>query len=105
MHNRLPDGTASRELTFREGVVVVPLVACIVALALYPGLITTQGEHAVDRSLAALCDYRYPGSDPESAVDADCPSGVEPQPTPDAVASRDGGGWTGYAPLAEVAAR
>jgi NADH-quinone oxidoreductase subunit M len=54
MHDPLPDGGASREMTLREGVVLVPLVACIVALALYPGLITTRGEAAVDRSLAAV---------------------------------------------------
>jgi NADH:ubiquinone oxidoreductase subunit 4 (subunit M) len=41
-------------MTLREGIVLVPLVACIVALALYPGLITTRGEAAVDRSLAAV---------------------------------------------------
>ncbi len=54
MHDPLPAGSASREMTLREGVVLVPLVACIVALALYPGLITTRGEAAVDRSLAAV---------------------------------------------------
>ena len=44
MHNRLPEGAASREMTLREAVVLVPLTACIVALALYPGLITTRGD-------------------------------------------------------------
>ena len=39
MHNRKPDGVESREISLREALVVVPLVACIVALALYPGLI------------------------------------------------------------------
>ena len=39
MHNRCPTGRQSREMTLREGVVLVPLVACIVALALYPQLI------------------------------------------------------------------
>ena len=39
MHNRLPlELEAPREMTLREGVVIVPLVACIVAIALYPGL-------------------------------------------------------------------
>ena len=54
MHNPLPDEGESRELALREAVVLVPLVACIVGLALYPGLVTTRGEAAVDRSLAAL---------------------------------------------------
>ena len=39
MHNRLPEGAESREIGLRDGVVLAPLVACIVALALYPGLI------------------------------------------------------------------
>jgi len=54
MHNRLPAGMVSREITLREGAVLVPLVGCIVALAFYPGLITTRGEVSVERSLASL---------------------------------------------------
>jgi len=56
MHNRLPEGMVSREMTLREGLVLVPLVLCILGLALYPGLITTRGQASVDRSLASLCD-------------------------------------------------
>ena len=56
MHNRLPEGLVSREMTVREGLVVVPLVLCILALAFYPGLITTRGEASVDRSLASVCE-------------------------------------------------
>jgi NADH-quinone oxidoreductase subunit M len=51
MHNRLPEGVESREITFREALVVAPLVACIVALALYPGLILERGEASVDSAL------------------------------------------------------
>jgi NADH-quinone oxidoreductase subunit M len=87
MHNRLPDGLASRELTLREGVVLVPLVLAIVALALYPALITERGEASVSRSLSALC------------AEGTCPKGVE---LPDDTASVSGPGWTGYAPAAEV---
>ncbi len=78
MHNRLPDGLVSRELTLREGFVVVPLVLCILALAFYPGLITTRGEASVDRSLASLCEGE------------DCPAGVAPTAAaaPDLEASR-----------------
>ncbi len=100
MHNRLPDGTVSREMTLREGIVVVPLVACIVALAIYPGLITSRGEDSVDRSLASLCEGSYGvAGEPAAAAEADCPPGVEPVPAPEAVAGRDGwDGWTGYGP-------
>ena len=51
MHNRLPEGIESREITWREGLVIAPLVACIVALALYPGLILERGERSVESAL------------------------------------------------------
>ena len=52
MHNRLPEGVESREISWREGAVLAPLVACIVALALWPGLILERGEASVEESLA-----------------------------------------------------
>ncbi len=102
MHNRLPDGLVSRELTLREGIVLVPLVAVIVGLAIYPGLITTRGEAAVDRSLSSLCvvDGAYfTRGDAAPSVAADCPGGVTPAEVTTASFDK---GWTGYAPLAEV---
>ncbi len=53
MHNRLPEGVESREIGFREALVMVPLVACIVALALYPGLITKRADTSAKGSVAA----------------------------------------------------
>jgi hypothetical protein len=47
MHNRKPDGIESREIGWREGAVVGGLVACIVALALWPGLILHRADHSV----------------------------------------------------------
>ena len=35
---------------------IVPLVGCILAIAIYPGLITTRGEASVDRSLASVSE-------------------------------------------------
>jgi NADH-quinone oxidoreductase subunit M len=54
MHNRLPDGAESREISARDGLVLAPLVACIVALALWPGLILERGEASVEESIAAV---------------------------------------------------
>jgi NADH:ubiquinone oxidoreductase subunit 4 (subunit M) len=54
MHNRLPAGGESRELSVREGAALAPLVACIVALALWPGLILERGEASVEEALAAV---------------------------------------------------
>ena len=44
MHNRLPDGLVSREIGLRDGLVLVPLVLCIVGLALYPQLILQRTD-------------------------------------------------------------
>ena len=54
MHNRLPPGATSRELGWREGAVIAPLTACIVAIALYPALILDRGEASVSRSVASV---------------------------------------------------
>lgn len=51
MHNPAPAGAVSREITLREGVVLAPLVASIVALSLYPGLILDRAEPAVKSSV------------------------------------------------------
>jgi NADH-quinone oxidoreductase subunit M len=53
MHNRKPDGIESREIGLREGAVVGGLVACIVAIALYPGLILHRADHSVSGRLAS----------------------------------------------------
>ena len=54
MHNRLPDGCASREMTLRDGFVLVPLVTVIVAISLYPTLILKRGEASVQDKLGAV---------------------------------------------------
>jgi NADH-quinone oxidoreductase subunit M len=51
MHNRLPAGVESREISWRDGTVIAPLVACIVALALYPGLILDRSDASVEQAL------------------------------------------------------
>jgi NADH-quinone oxidoreductase subunit M len=54
MHNRLPDGLTSREISVRDGLVLAPLVAVIVALALQPGFILERGEASVQDQLGAV---------------------------------------------------
>ncbi|MGH2955942.1 MAG: complex I subunit 4 family protein [Solirubrobacterales bacterium] len=51
MHGRLREGLESREIPWREGAVLGALVACIVALALWPGLILHRAEDSVDGQL------------------------------------------------------
>ena len=53
MHNRKPEGISSREVSLGEGAVVGALVACIVAIALYPGLILHSGESSTAASVNA----------------------------------------------------
>jgi NADH-quinone oxidoreductase subunit M len=51
MHNRKPDGADSREITPRDGVILIPLVAAIVALAFYPQLPLKKADRAVRASV------------------------------------------------------
>jgi NADH-quinone oxidoreductase subunit M len=82
MHGRPPHNVDSREIGLRDAAILAPLVACIVALALYPGLILSRGEAAVEETVAAVA------------------SGPEPA-EPDAPAVVTRGGWTVHAPLPE----
>ncbi len=54
MHDRQPDGVASREISLRDGVVLAPLVLCILALALYPQLILERTAPTVQQTVAGV---------------------------------------------------
>jgi NADH-quinone oxidoreductase subunit M len=54
MHYRKHDDVESREIGWREGTVVGALVACIVALALYPGLILGRSDDSVQTQLTTV---------------------------------------------------
>ena len=47
MHNRKPDGILSREISLKDGLVLAPLVLCILGLALYPQLILKRTDASV----------------------------------------------------------
>ena len=64
MHNRTGAETASREISVRDGLVLVPLVLSIVALAFYPQLALEKGEKDVTGSVAAAFEL----SDPDEAA-------------------------------------
>jgi NADH-quinone oxidoreductase subunit M len=53
MHNRRPNGIESREISWRDGIVLAPLVLCILGLALYPQLILSRTDGSVSRAVAA----------------------------------------------------
>ena len=54
MHNRTGPRSVSREMSLRDGVVLVPLTLVILALALYPQLALKRGEGSVVRSLTEV---------------------------------------------------
>jgi NADH-quinone oxidoreductase subunit M len=51
MHNRVGPEVASRDMTLRDGIVLVPLVLAILAFALYPQIALKKGEPSVVRSI------------------------------------------------------
>jgi NADH-quinone oxidoreductase subunit M len=54
MHNRRPAGVESREIGLRDGLVLAPLVLCIVGLALYPQLILERTDRSVQATVTAV---------------------------------------------------
>ncbi len=53
MHNRKPEGIETREIGWRDGLVLAPLVACIIGLAFYPQLILHRTDSSVADTVAA----------------------------------------------------
>ncbi|MDX6725380.1 MAG: NADH-quinone oxidoreductase subunit [Baekduia sp.] len=75
MHNRVGPRVVSRDLSFGEGLVLVPLVAVIVALAFYPQIALHKGEPTITRSVSAAGQLAGAGQSQTAAT----PSA---QPTP-----------------------
>jgi NADH-quinone oxidoreductase subunit M len=67
MHNRQPEGPLSREIGLRDGLVLAPLVLCILGLALYPQLVLERTAPTVDQTIAKLSG----GEAPEGQLAAD----------------------------------
>jgi NADH-quinone oxidoreductase subunit M len=54
MHGRKPEGLLSREIGLRDGLVLAPLVLCILGLALYPQLILKPTNPTVEQTVARV---------------------------------------------------
>jgi NADH-quinone oxidoreductase subunit M len=52
MHNRLGPGERSREMTLRDGAVLVPLLAVIIFMAIYPQLALHRSERSAEAAVA-----------------------------------------------------
>ena len=53
MHNRVGPAVESRDIRFADGLVLVPAVLAILALALYPQLPLGKGERDINSSISA----------------------------------------------------
>jgi NADH-quinone oxidoreductase subunit M len=62
MHNRRPEGIESREIGLRDGLVLAPLVLCIVALAFYPQLILHRTSPTVEQTVARVTGGEAPNA-------------------------------------------
>jgi NADH-quinone oxidoreductase subunit M len=66
MHNRAGPEVESRDISVGEGLVLVPLVAVIVALAFYPQIALEKGERSITQSVRAASQIS--GSEPQTAA-------------------------------------
>ncbi len=71
MHNRAPGGLLSREIGLRDALVLVPLVLCILGLALYPQLILERTAPSVEQTVAKVTG----GEAPEAKLASTPPTG------------------------------
>lgn len=67
MHNRVGQKVDSYDLSLSDAVVLVPLVLCILGLALYPQLALEKGEKTVKGSVAAARLLTHPPKDAAAA--------------------------------------
>ncbi len=73
MHNRVGPDVTSQDLAVSDGLVLVPLVVAILALAVYPQLPLEKAERSVQRSVAAAHDIANPSA-PGAAAQAGGPT-------------------------------
>ena len=76
MHNRVGPTVQSRDLSVSDGLVLVPLVLTILAVALYPQLPLEKGEKAVGAAVAPARDIVHPK--PVAAQAAPAPAQIDP---------------------------
>ena len=107
MQNRRTENSDSREIGLRDALVIGPLVACIVALALYPGFILGRTDTSVkdhDRSDLPAPAALSPRLDWERGDHglAEVPwRSVRQERRPTAPLTGSQPGWTGYAPIGQ----
>ena len=68
MHHRVGAKVSSFELTLREGLVVVPLMLVVIALALYPQFALKPARDGTSKALAATQQVQSSGSDTSAST-------------------------------------
>jgi NADH-quinone oxidoreductase subunit M len=63
MHHRVGAKVNSFELTLREGLVLVPLLLVVIALALYPQFALERAEDGTSGALSAVQQVQASGSE------------------------------------------
>jgi NADH-quinone oxidoreductase subunit M len=79
MHNRVGAGVKSRDITPMDAVVLVPLLAVIVFLALYPQGALKRTESSTAGSVAAAHAALQPLTASVAPVEAEAPAGTAPE--------------------------
>ena len=81
MHNRKPEGMTARELSLGDGLVLAPLVLCILGLALYPQLILHRTNRSATQAVAATCSPIFAASSAaRSSATDQCPGENDARP-------------------------
>ncbi len=73
MHNRVGEHAQSREISIRDGAVLVPLVAVIVFMAIYPQLALKRSEGSVKAAVASAHAAASPAARRPAVVSARTP--------------------------------
>jgi NADH-quinone oxidoreductase subunit M len=100
MHNRVGPKVESRDITVRDGLVLVPLVAVILFLALYPQFALHRSEGSVKSAVASAHSFTSPGQALASTV----PEHVQGNPSDPTSTVTVGGESSGAQSSAESAA-
>jgi NADH-quinone oxidoreductase subunit M len=93
MHNRVGPRVDSRDITVRDGIVLAPLLAVIVFMALYPQLALHRSEGSVKTAVAAAHGAVEPTSS-KLAADPTITAASAPRPSSRACHPQGGGGVT-----------
>jgi NADH-quinone oxidoreductase subunit M len=76
MHNRVGPEVRSREISFRDGLVLVPLIAAILFLALYPQPALKRSERSASSAVAAARSLTRPSTSITGGAEASAGAGT-----------------------------